>query len=110
MNSHITICQFLSLLSLTRTIRSPNYVSLALAVGMAPELLPAIMTVAMSSVAATMMKKKVIVKKLLSILNFGEVRILCSDKTGTITEGTVIANDFVDVYGNPDDQVRLFAF
>ncbi|WP_439554779.1 magnesium-translocating P-type ATPase [Dyadobacter sp.] len=84
--------------------------SLALAVGMAPELLPAIMTVAMSSGAARMMKKKVIVKKLSSIFNFGEVRILCSDKTGTITEGTVVAKDFVNVYGQPDDQVRLFAF
>ncbi|CAG5017841.1 Magnesium-transporting ATPase, P-type 1 [Dyadobacter sp. CECT 9275] len=84
--------------------------SLALAVGMAPELLPAIMTVAMSSGAARMMKKKVIVKKLSSIFNLGEVRILCSDKTGTITEGTVIAKDFVNVYGRSDEQVRLFAF
>lgn len=84
--------------------------SLALAVGMAPELLPAIMTVAMSSGAARMMKKKVIVKKLSSIFNLGEISILCSDKTGTITEGTVVAKDFVNVYGQPDDQVRLFAF
>ncbi|SKB43249.1 magnesium-translocating P-type ATPase [Dyadobacter psychrophilus] len=84
--------------------------SLALAVGMAPELLPAIMTVAMSSGATRMMKKKVIVKKLSSIFNLGEVNVLCSDKTGTITEGTVVAKDFVDVYGKPDDQVRLIAF
>ncbi|KQS27905.1 magnesium-translocating P-type ATPase [Dyadobacter sp. Leaf189] len=84
--------------------------SLALAIGMAPELLPAIMTVAMASGAQRMMKKKVIVKKLSSIFNFGEVGVLCSDKTGTITEGTVVAKDFVDVYGRSDEQVRLFAF
>lgn len=84
--------------------------SLALAVGMAPELLPAIMTVAMASGARRMMKKKVIVKKLSSIFNFGQVNVLCSDKTGTITEGTVVAKDFINVYGKPDEQVRLFAF
>ena len=63
--------------------------SLALAVGMAPELLPAIMTFTMSAGATRMMKKKVLVKKLSSIFNFGEVDILCTDKTGTITDGTV---------------------
>ena len=57
--------------------------SLAIAVGMAPELLPAIMTLAMSAGAKRMLKKKVIVKKLSSIFNFGEVNILCTDKTGT---------------------------
>ncbi|TLV02436.1 magnesium-translocating P-type ATPase [Dyadobacter luticola] len=84
--------------------------SLALAVGMAPELLPAIMTVSMSSGASRMLKKKVIVKKLSSIFNFGEVNVLCSDKTGTITEGTVCVKDFVNVYGKPDEEVRMFAY
>lgn len=84
--------------------------SLALAVGMAPELLPAIMTVSMSSGASRMLKKKVIVKKLSSIFNFGEVRLLCSDKTGTITEGVVCVKDFVDVYGKTDGEVRLLAY
>jgi Mg2+-importing ATPase len=84
--------------------------SLALAVGMAPELLPAIMTFAMSAGAKRMLKKKVIVKKLSSIFNFGEVNVLCTDKTGTITEGNVIVRNIVDVYGNPNDQIRLYAF
>jgi Mg2+-importing ATPase len=84
--------------------------SLALAVGMAPELLPAIMTFAMSAGAKRMLKKKVIVKKLSSIFNFGEVNVLCTDKTGTITEGNVIVKNIVDVQGNPNDQTRLYAF
>ena len=72
---------------------------LALAVGMAPELLPAIMTFAMSAGAKRMLKKKVIVKKLSSIFNFGEVNVLCTDKTGTITEGEVTVKDIVDMNG-----------
>ena len=59
--------------------------ALALAVGMAPELLPAITTIAMSAGANRMLGKKVIVKKLSSIQNLGEVNLLCTDKTGTIT-------------------------
>lgn len=63
--------------------------ALALAVGMAPELLPAIMTIAMSAGAKRMLAKKVIVKKLASIQNLGEVDLLCTDKTGTLTEGVI---------------------
>jgi len=83
--------------------------SLALAVGMAPELLPAIMTFAMSAGAKRMLKKKVIVKKLSSIFNFGEVNVLCTDKTGTITEGNVTVRDIVDVHGKPGERIRLYA-
>jgi Mg2+-importing ATPase len=83
--------------------------SLALAVGMAPELLPAIMTFAMSVGAKRMLKKKVIVKKLSSIFNFGELNVLCTDKTGTITEGEVRVKDIVDVNGKPNERLRLFA-
>ncbi len=84
--------------------------SLALAVGMAPELLPAIMTFAMAAGAKRMLAKKVIVKKLSSIFNFGEVNILCTDKTGTITEGNVTVRDIVDFEGRPDQRLRLYAF
>jgi P-type Mg2+ transporter len=62
---------------------------LALAVGMAPELLPAIMTIAMSSGAKRMANQKVIVKKLSAIQNLGEINLFCSDKTGTLTEGVL---------------------
>jgi Mg2+-importing ATPase len=63
--------------------------TLALAVGMTPELLPAIITITLSMGAKRMAGKNVIVKKLASIQNLGEMDILCSDKTGTLTEGTV---------------------
>lgn len=84
--------------------------SLALAVGMAPELLPAIMSVAMSTAAARMMERKVIVKKRSSIFNLGEVTVLCTDKTGTITEGTVRVCDAVDGAGNSRQHLRLYAY
>ena len=63
--------------------------ALALAVGMAPELLPAITTIAMSGGAKRLLDKKVIVKKLNAVQNLGEVNLLCTDKTGTLTEGTI---------------------
>ncbi|HEX6426450.1 MAG TPA: magnesium-translocating P-type ATPase [Niastella sp.] len=84
--------------------------SLALAVGMAPELLPAIMTFAMAAGVKRMLKKKVIVKKLSSIFNFGEVNVLCTDKTGTITEGIVTIKDIVGIDGKTNDRLRLYAF
>jgi Mg2+-importing ATPase len=84
--------------------------SLALAVGMAPELLPAIMTVAMSKAAARMMERKVIVKKLSSIFNLGEVTVLCTDKTGTITEGSVRVCDAVDAAGKSCQHLRQYAY
>lgn len=84
--------------------------SLALAVGMAPELLPAIMTFAMSMGARKMMNKKVVVKKLSSIFNLGEVDILCTDKTGTITEGSMKLFDVVNPSGQPDGHAKLLAF
>lgn len=81
--------------------------SLAIAVGMAPELLPAIMTFAMSAGAKRMQKKKVIVKKLSAIFNFGEVNILCTDKTGTITSGVVIVKNIFNINGIPDERIKL---
>jgi Mg2+-importing ATPase len=83
--------------------------SLALAIGMAPELLPAVMTFSMSAGAKRMLKKKVIVKRLSSIFNFGEVNVLCTDKTGTITEGKVTVSDIVNMAGQSSDKLRLYA-
>lgn len=84
--------------------------SLALAVGMAPEMLPAIMTFSMAAGAKKMLKKKVIVKKLSSIFNFGEVNVLCTDKTGTITEGTVGLSDVVDIQGKTNERASLYTY
>lgn len=61
--------------------------SIALAVGLTPEFLPMITTVTLTAGALNMAKQKVIVKNLASIQNFGSIDILCSDKTGTLTQG-----------------------
>ncbi len=84
--------------------------ALALAVGMAPELLPAITTIAMSAGAKRMLAKKVIVKKLSSIQNLGEVNLLCTDKTGTITEGAINVKGVVDNSGEDNEFVKMLAF
>ncbi|WP_040760671.1 magnesium-translocating P-type ATPase [Spirosoma panaciterrae] len=80
--------------------------ALALAVGMAPELLPAITTIAMSAGAKRLLDKKVIVKKLNSIQNLGEINLLCTDKTGTITEGAIQINGIVDAWGQSSEFVK----
>jgi P-type Mg2+ transporter len=83
---------------------------LALAVGMAPELLPAIMTIAMSSGAKRMSEKKVIVKKLSSIQNLGEINLFCSDKTGTLTEGVLKVSSVIGIDGKESERVKKFAY
>jgi Mg2+-importing ATPase len=84
--------------------------ALALAVGMAPELLPAITTIAMSAGAKRLLEKKVIVKKLNSIQNLGEVNLLCTDKTGTITEGNIVVAGLVDGSGRESEFVKQLAY
>lgn len=84
--------------------------ALALAVGMAPELLPAITTIAMSAGAKRMLAKKVIVKKLTSIQNLGEVNLLCTNKTGTITEGAIKVSGLVNGFGEESAFVNDIAF
>ena len=84
--------------------------SLALAVGLTPQLLPAIITVNLASGARNMAKVEVIVKRLSSIENFGSMNILCSDKTGTITEGKVKLQKAVSVSGDTSDKVLEYAW
>ncbi|PWK79227.1 Mg2+-importing ATPase [Mucilaginibacter oryzae] len=84
--------------------------SLALAVGLTPQLLPAIITVNLSSGARRMAKQQVIVKRLSAIENFGSMNILCSDKTGTITEGKVNLKDTLDFKGESNDKVFTYAW
>jgi P-type Mg2+ transporter len=83
--------------------------SLALAVGLTPQLLPAIITVNLATGARLMARKKVIVKRLSSIENFGSMNILCSDKTGTITEGKVTIKTTLDPEGNISEKTLRFA-
>ncbi|TAF04307.1 MAG: magnesium-translocating P-type ATPase [Oscillatoriales cyanobacterium] len=84
--------------------------SLALAVGLTPQLLPAIVSVNLARGAATMAKKRVIVKHLPAIENFGSMNVFCTDKTGTLTEGEVKIHSAVDVEGKESDRVLLYAY
>lgn len=84
--------------------------SLALAVGMTPQLLPAITSVVMASGAKTMAREKVIVKQLIAIENFGSMTVLCSDKTGTLTEGEVRMHAAHDANGLPSDGVLRLGY
>ena len=74
---------------LHRSVLESLLFSLALAVGLTPQLLPAIISINLAHGAKKMAQKKVIVKRLSSIENFGSMNVICSDKTGTLTEGTV---------------------
>jgi Mg2+-importing ATPase len=84
--------------------------SLALAVGLTPQLLPAIISVNLAAGARRMAKRNVIVKRLASIENFGSMDVLCSDKTGTVTEGIVRLQGSEDVRGRESDRVLLHAW
>jgi len=79
--------------------------AVALAVGLTPELLPVIISVTLSQGARRMARKKVIVKQLASIENFGSMEILCSDKTGTLTQGEIVLDRHVDAKGNDSNRV-----
>ncbi len=84
--------------------------SLALAVGLTPQLLPAIISVNLAHGAKRMADKKVIIKRLVSIENFGSMNVLCSDKTGTLTEGVVHLREAVNIDGNQSEKVLLYAY
>ncbi len=84
--------------------------ALALAVGLTPQLLPAIISVNLAHGAKRMAAQKVIVKQLASIENFGSMNVLCSDKTGTLTEGKVRLQSALDAYGVASDTVARYAY
>ena len=84
--------------------------ALALAVGLAPELLPAIISITLAHGAQRMAKHGVIVRRLNAIENFGSMDILCTDKTGTLTEGTVLLKDALDVQQHVSASVLRYAF
>jgi Mg2+-importing ATPase len=84
--------------------------SLALAVGLTPQLLPAIISINLAHGARRMADRRVIVKRLDSIEDFGSMDVLCSDKTGTLTEGIVTVSGGYDVRGGESEDVMLYAF
>ena len=84
--------------------------AVALAVGLTPELLPMIITINLTRGAMAMSKKGVIVKRLSSIENFGSMNVLCTDKTGTLTENKIKLLLHVDMEGKDDEKVLLYSF
>jgi len=84
--------------------------AVALAVGLTPELLPMIITINLSRGAMVMSKKGVIVKRLSSIENFGSMNVLCTDKTGTLTENRIKLILNVNIDGKEDEKVLLYSF
>lgn len=84
--------------------------ALAVAVGLTPELLPMILSINMSAGSMKMAEKGVIVKKLVAIPNFGSMDILCTDKTGTLTEDRIVLVKYTDVSGHDSEEVLMHAY
>ncbi len=84
--------------------------AVAIAIGITPLLLPVILSSSMSKGAIRMSKKKTIVKKLDAIQNFGAMNILCTDKTGTLTEDRIVLEKYLDINGEEDIRILKHAF
>jgi Mg2+-importing ATPase len=84
--------------------------AMAVAVGLTPEMLPMIVTVNLSNGALSMARKKVIVKRLNSIQNFGAADVLCTDKTGTLTQGKIVLEKHMDVHGHQSERVLQYGY
>ena len=106
----LILCVFGINVSLHRPVLESFLFALALAVGLTPQLLPAIVSVNLAHGARRMAAARVIVKRLAAIENFGSMDVLCSDKTGTLTEGEVKLHSAVGLDGKPNDDLLLHAF
>ena len=84
--------------------------AVTIAVGLTPEMLPMIMTSTLARGAVSMSKHQTIVKTLSSIQTFGEMDILCTDKTGTLTEDKIILEKYMDIHGNDDMRILRHAY
>ncbi|KRW26326.1 magnesium-translocating P-type ATPase [Acinetobacter baumannii] len=84
--------------------------ALSVAVGLTPEMLPMIVTSTLAKGAVFLSKKKVIVKRLDAIQNFGAMDVLCTDKTGTLTQDKIFLSQHIDVQGEKSDFVLMQAF
>ncbi|MDE3220680.1 MAG: magnesium-translocating P-type ATPase [Nitrospirota bacterium] len=84
--------------------------ALAVAVGLTPEMLPMIVSVCLSRGAVAMSRKQVIVKRLAAIQNFGAMDVLCTDKTGTLTQGKIVLEKHLDAHGDPSERVLHYGY
>ena len=84
--------------------------SISVAVGLTPEMLPVIMTSSLAKGAVTMSKHKVIVRTLDAIQTFGEMDVLCTDKTGTLTEDKIVLEKYMNLLGEEDARILRYAY
>ncbi len=104
----LTISIFVINAALQRPILESALFALAIAVGLTPQLLPAIVTISLSTGAHRLARKSVVVKRLVSIEDLGNIEVLFTDKTGTLTEGQITFNEALGVEGTrPDEVLRL---
>jgi P-type Mg2+ transporter len=106
----LVVLIFVANVYLKRPVLESFLFSLALAVGLTPQLLPAIVSVNLARGAKQMAKKQVIVKRLAAIENFGSMNVFCTDKTGTLTEGEVKIHGAIDPTGKDSDRVLFYAY
>jgi P-type Mg2+ transporter len=103
----LTISIFVINALLRRPLLEAALFALAIAVGLTPQLLPAIVTVSLSTGARRLAKKKVVVKRLVSIEDLGNIEVLFTDKTGTLTEGQIVFSGGIDPTGTPSEEMLL---
>ena len=110
----IMVVMVLAIVSINIALKHPTIetflFAMALAVGLSPEMLPAILTITLARGARTMAKHGVIVKHLNAIENLGSMDVLCTDKTGTLTKGVVKLDNALDFIGKPSELVLHLAF
>jgi Mg2+-importing ATPase len=106
----LVLAIFAANVAYARPVAESLLFAVALAVGMAPELLPAIISIMLSRGAQRMARAGVIVRRLAAIEDFGSMDVLATDKTGTLTAGVIRLDDALDAQGNPAEQVRELAW
>ena len=105
----LVVALFLFNIATSRSVTESLLFSLALAVGLTPQMLPAIVTLSLSRGAAMMARQRVIVRRLDAIEDIGALDVLCTDKTGTLTVGSVGVHSAVDVEGHPSSEILQHA-
>ena len=104
----LTVSIFVINAVLQRPLLESALFALAIAVGLTPQLLPAIVTISLATGARRLARKSVIVKRLVSIEDLGNIEVLFTDKTGTLTEGVITFAAALDLAGNPSSEALLF--
>jgi P-type Mg2+ transporter len=107
---YLTIIIFFANAVLNKGVLESLLFALALAVGITPEMLPIIITISLSNSAIKLSKNKVVVKKLSSIEDLGNIDVLCVDKTGTLTENKLQIQNYIDFNGKKDEEIIKSAY